>query len=56
MKTKISISTFALYGTLVLLALAYLLPAYLTLTTALKLPADISKPLQFFRSIQPVAP
>lgn len=46
MKSKIKISpgSVALYAALVLLAIAYLLPAYLTLVTALKYPADISLP------------
>jgi len=44
MKSRVSFSTLALYSTLVLLALVYLLPAYLTLITALKLPGDITLP------------
>ncbi|WP_136806606.1 carbohydrate ABC transporter permease [Desulfosediminicola flagellatus] len=44
MKGKISPGSFALYGALILLAIVYLLPAYLTLATALKFPADISLP------------
>lgn len=44
MKPRISISTFALYGGLLLLAAVYLLPAYLTLVTSLKFPGDISLP------------
>ncbi len=41
---KITFSTIALYAALLLLAAAYLLPAYLTLITALKAPVDISLP------------
>ncbi len=44
MKPKISFATLALYAVLVLLAIAYLLPAYLTVVTALKLPGEISLP------------
>ena len=44
MKVKISPGSAALYTVLVLLAIAYLLPAYLALVTALKFPADISLP------------
>ncbi len=44
MKPRISLSTIALYGILVLLAVTYLMPAYLTVITALKLPGDISLP------------
>ena len=44
MKTRIAPTTVLLYATLVLLALCYLLPVYLTLITALKFPADISLP------------
>jgi glucose/mannose transport system permease protein len=44
MTRSISIGTLLLYATLILLALAYLLPAYLMVVTALKLPADISLP------------
>ncbi|MFW2366793.1 MAG: carbohydrate ABC transporter permease [Desulforhopalus sp.] len=44
MRSKISLTSLALYGTLVLLAIGYLLPAYLAVITALKLPADISLP------------
>ena len=44
MKKGIPFATFALYGVLGLLALSYLLPAYLTIITALKLPGDISLP------------
>jgi len=44
MKNRPSFSTIALYGALVLLALVYLLPAYLTVVTALKLPGDINLP------------
>lgn len=42
MKPRFSLSTLAFYGILVLLALAYLLPAYLTIITALKLPGEIN--------------
>ena len=44
MKAKITPGTVCLYGVLVLLAAAYLMPAYLTLVTSLKYPADISLP------------
>ncbi len=44
MRLRLSFTTVALYGVLALLALGYLLPAYLTIITALKLPADISLP------------
>jgi len=44
MRPRISLATLALYGILVLMAIAYLLPAYLTVITALKLPGDISLP------------
>ncbi|WP_136796809.1 carbohydrate ABC transporter permease [Desulfosediminicola ganghwensis] len=44
MMRKISLSTIALYGVLILLAIGYLLPAYLAVVTALKFPADISLP------------
>jgi len=44
MTRKISPATIALYGALVLLAVGYLLPAYLAMVTALKFPADISLP------------
>ncbi len=44
MKSRLTPSTFALYGVLLLLAAAYLLPAYLTLITSLKFPGDISLP------------
>jgi glucose/mannose transport system permease protein len=44
MKIRLPFSTIALYGVLGLLALSYLLPAYLTIITALKLPGDISLP------------
>ena len=44
MKTKFSFATIALYATLIVLALMYLMPAYLAVVTALKLPADISLP------------
>ena len=38
MKRKITLSTIALYATLILLAAAYLLPAYLTVITSLEGP------------------
>jgi glucose/mannose transport system permease protein len=41
---NITLSSVLLYTTLVLLAVVYLLPAYLTLTTSLKFPRDISLP------------
>jgi glucose/mannose transport system permease protein len=44
MKSKITPGTVCLYGVLVLLAIAYLMPAYLAVITALKFPADISLP------------
>jgi glucose/mannose transport system permease protein len=44
MKTKISFGTITLYAVLILLALVYLLPAYLALITSLKMPGDISLP------------
>ncbi len=44
MKGRLSFPSVALYGVLALLALSYLLPAYLTIITALKLPGDISLP------------
>lgn len=44
MKPRFSLATPALYAVLVLLAIAYLLPAYLTIVTALKLPAEINLP------------
>ena len=44
MNSRVSVSTCALYGVLLLLAAAYLLPAYLTLITSLKFPGDISLP------------
>ncbi len=44
MTRKLPFGPFLLYAALILLALAYLLPAYMTVVTALKLPADISLP------------
>jgi glucose/mannose transport system permease protein len=44
MKARITPTTILLYLVLVLLALCYLLPVYLTLITSLKFPADISLP------------
>lgn len=44
MNRKITLSTLALYAALLLLAAAYLMPAYLTVITSLKAPADISLP------------
>jgi glucose/mannose transport system permease protein len=44
MKCKITPGTFFLYATLVVLALVYLLPAYLTVITSLKFPGDITLP------------
>jgi glucose/mannose transport system permease protein len=44
MTRKLPIGPFLLYAALVLLALVYLLPAYMTVVTALKLPAEISLP------------
>ena len=43
-RINITLSSVLLYTTLVLLAIIYLLPAYLTLTTSLKFPRDISLP------------
>lgn len=43
-KSKFSLAHLGLYSLLILLAIAYLLPAYLTLVTALKFPVDISLP------------
>ena len=45
MKSRVSPATIALYGSLVILALAYLMPVYLTLITSLKYPGDIMKAL-----------
>jgi glucose/mannose transport system permease protein len=42
MGRHLSIGSFLLYATLTLLALAYLLPAYMMVVTALKMPANIS--------------
>jgi glucose/mannose transport system permease protein len=44
MQTRTLPATLLLYGTLVLLAIAYLMPVYLTLITSLKFPGDISLP------------
>ncbi len=44
MKVKLSFLSLLLYVTLILLALAYLLPAYLAIVTALKMPAEITLP------------
>lgn len=44
MKARLSPATIALYGSLLILALAYLMPVYLTLITSLKFPGDISLP------------
>ena len=44
MTRNISIGTYLLYGTLTVLALAYLLPAYMMVVTALKMPENISLP------------
>ncbi len=44
MKVRFSFSSLLLYVTLILLALAYLLPAYLAIVTALKMPAEITLP------------
>lgn len=43
-KPQFSLAHLGLYSLLILLAIAYLLPAYLTLVTALKFPVDISLP------------
>ena len=42
MPRKFTIGTALLYATLVILALAYLMPAYMAVVTALKMPADIN--------------
>ena len=52
MARKMPIGPFLLYGALAVLALAYLLPAYMMVVTALKMPANISLP----RSWEPPAP
>ena len=44
MTRNISVGSFLLYGTLAVLALAYLLPAYMMVVTALKMPENISLP------------
>lgn len=44
MNRKITFSTISLYAVLILLAAVYLLPAYLTVITSLKMPGDISLP------------
>ncbi len=44
MMKRISIGTLGLYGVLALLAVAYLMPAYLAVVTSLKFPADITLP------------
>jgi len=44
MKATFAPTTILLYAVLVLLALCYLMPVYLTLVTSLKFPADISLP------------
>ncbi len=44
MTRSISIGRYLLYGTLAVLALAYLLPAYMMVVTALKMPENISLP------------
>ena len=44
MKSRLSTGNIALYGSLLLLAAIYLMPAYLTLVTSLKFPGDISLP------------
>ncbi|MDP3479724.1 MAG: carbohydrate ABC transporter permease [Desulfoprunum sp.] len=44
MNRKITFSTISLYAVLILLAAVYLLPAYLTMITSLKMPGDISLP------------
>ena len=44
MTRNISIGRYLLYGTLAVLALAYLLPAYMMVVTALKMPENISLP------------
>ena len=44
MKTRVSHATIALYGSLVILALAYQMPDYLTLNTSHKFPGDIRLP------------
>lgn len=44
MRGRVPLPSILLYGTLFLLALTYLMPAYLTVITALKLPGDITLP------------
>jgi len=44
MTRNISVGSFLLFGTLAVLALAYLLPAYMMVVTALKMPENISLP------------
>jgi glucose/mannose transport system permease protein len=52
MARQFSLSSLLLYGALAILALAYLLPAYMMVVTALKMPANIS----LSRSWQPPMP
>ena len=42
MRRKFTIGTLFLYATLIILALAYLMPAYMAVITSLKMPADIN--------------
>ena len=44
MQRKVTPGSVFLYGTLVVLSLFFLMPAYMAVVTALKLPADISLP------------
>ena len=44
MTNKITLGSVFLYGTLTIMALLFLMPAYMAVVTALKFPADISLP------------
>lgn len=44
MKSKITMGSLSLYGVLALLAVMYLMPAYLAVVTSLKFPGDITLP------------
>jgi len=44
MKSKVTVGSVFLYGTLGILSLFFLMPAYMAVVTALKLPGDISLP------------
>jgi glucose/mannose transport system permease protein len=47
-----SIGRYLLYGTLAVLALAYLLPAYMMVVTALKMPENISLPRSWYPPVE----